>query len=66
MKTVKLEKCARCGHESHHLSACWSCGRMIDTRCEKSSKRLRNHSRVLICKDDWGKLPKRKAYESAL
>lgn len=60
-----MAKCERCGRESYELAACFGCKRKVGHECEKSAKRLSTHERILICKDCWSKLPRRRAFKSA-
>lgn len=57
--------CERCGREIYKYETCNYCGRKIGYECVKSSKSISKLVRAVICKDCWGKLPRRKQYKSA-
>jgi len=56
--------CERCGREVHFLEKCEYCNRKICASCVKSSKKLSRVRRIVICKDCWGEMEKRKAFKS--
>jgi len=60
-----MTKCERCGKEIFVIEPCTGCKRKLGRECEKSSKRLSTHERLMICKDCWGKIPRRQAYKRA-
>lgn len=60
-----MAKCERCSLETHVIEPCMGCNRKLGRECEKSSRRLSNHKRIMLCKDCWGKMPKRQAYKHA-
>ncbi len=60
-----VNKCQRCNKEAHYVEKCMTCGRYVCRNCQKASKSASKTSRLIICKDCWGKMPKRKAWESA-
>lgn len=60
-----MAKCERCGSEIYIIETCMGCKRKVGRECEKSSKRLRTHERILICKDCWTKTPRRQAFKRA-
>lgn len=57
--------CERCGREVYFLEKCDYCGRKVCVGCEKSAKKLSRVRRIVICKDCWTDLRKRKAFKSA-
>jgi len=56
--------CQRCGRSMYKYNTCNYCKRQIDVNCTKSSRRVSKVIRIVICKDDWSKLPARKAFKS--
>lgn len=58
-------KCERCGKETYIMRPCMGCKRKVCPDCEKSGKRIKTHDRLLICKDCWSKMPRRKTFKSA-
>ncbi len=58
-------RCERCGKNIHKYNTCNYCKRKICVNCVKSSRRVSKTIRLVICKDDWSKLPSRKAFKSA-
>jgi len=46
------------------LDKCGSCGKAVCKSCEKSAKRVKKVTRVVICKDCWGDLKKRKRFKA--
>ncbi len=56
--------CERCKREIIKYLKCDYCGRSICNNCIKSSERTAKTIRLIICKDCWGDMPKRKAYKS--
>ncbi|MGC8628798.1 MAG: hypothetical protein ACP5T4_01135 [Candidatus Micrarchaeia archaeon] len=57
--------CERCKREIYKYEVCNYCGRKIGTECVKSSRRLSKSVRLVICKDCWSDVKKRKAFKSA-
>ncbi len=57
--------CERCSDNVHFVEKCEYCGKMVCVNCEKSAKRLKKVTRLVICKDCWGKLSVRKKFKSA-
>lgn len=57
--------CERCGSEAKLLEKCMGCSKKICRNCIKSQKKLHKLVRVTICKDCWGKMPKRTEYKRA-
>ena len=57
--------CERCKKEAHYLELDPFCGRKICQNCIKSSKRVKETKQhVVICKDCWGDIEKRKKFKS--
>ena len=56
--------CERCGKETHQLEPCEYCNRKVCVRCEKSSKKTSRIRRIVICKDCWSELGKRKVFKA--
>lgn len=56
--------CERCGREIYKYVTCDYCGRKICYDCIKSSENASKTKKLVICKDCWSNLPKRKAYKS--
>ncbi|PIT85592.1 hypothetical protein COU36_02395 [Candidatus Micrarchaeota archaeon CG10_big_fil_rev_8_21_14_0_10_59_7] len=67
MKKRGSHKCLRCGKEAAYIEPCDYCEpkRMVCASCMKSSKTASKIDRKVICKDCWGKIPKRRAFKSA-
>lgn len=57
--------CERCGKAMYKYNTCNYCKRRIDVNCMKSSRRVSKVIRLVICKDDWSKMPSRRAFKSA-
>ncbi|MFH1443095.1 MAG: hypothetical protein ABIG96_03610 [Candidatus Micrarchaeota archaeon] len=60
-----VNKCQRCNKEAHYVEKCKTCDRYVCRNCQKASKTASKTVRLIICKDCWGKMPKRKVWESA-
>ncbi len=58
--------CERCKHETYKTEKCNYCGRMVDYRCVKASQKASKIQRLVICKDDWGKMEKRMQYKNRI
>lgn len=58
-----IESCERCGEQTAKLEKCDFCKRKVCFACIKSSKRKKS-GRMFICKDCWGKMPRRKKYKA--
>lgn len=56
--------CERCHREMYKFVVCDYCHRKIGYECIKSSKKKSNTVKLVICKDDWSKMSKRKAYKN--
>ncbi len=56
--------CERCRQESHMVEQCNYCGKKIDNRCMKSSRRIRKTIRLVICKSCWSNMKKRSAFKN--
>ncbi|MGC8547423.1 MAG: hypothetical protein ACP5MC_00260 [Candidatus Micrarchaeia archaeon] len=57
--------CERCKREIYKYEVCNYCGRKIGQECVKSSRRVSKSVRLVICKDCWSDISKRKAFKSA-
>jgi len=57
-------RCERCGRDIFKFATCNYCSRKIGQECIKSSKRKTKVVRLVICKDCWGVMPRRKAYKN--
>ena len=55
--------CERCGSDIYKYEVCRYCKRKIDANCVKSSRRVTKTLRIVICKDDWGKMKNRKEFK---
>jgi ribosomal protein S26 len=58
-------RCEKCGRDVFKFVVCNYCGRKIGQECIKSSKRKSKVVKLVICKDCWSILPRRKAYKNA-
>ena len=56
--------CERCKREIFKYEKCDYCGRKICNSCMKSSQRASKVRRLIICRDCWSSMPKRKAYKN--
>ncbi len=56
--------CERCKREMFKYETCDYCGRKIDNNCMKASQKISKTVRLVICKDDWSKMPMRSAYKN--
>ncbi len=56
--------CERCGNEIFKYEQCNYCKRKICVNCMKSSRRVSKINRIVICKDCWGKMSRRKQFKS--
>ncbi len=56
--------CERCRTEVYKYVVCNYCGRKICNDCIKSSQRASKTTRLVICKDCWSDMKKRKAYKT--
>ncbi|MDE1850646.1 MAG: hypothetical protein KGH54_02515 [Candidatus Micrarchaeota archaeon] len=57
--------CERCGKDIFKYSTCNYCKKKICVNCMKSSRKVTKTNRIVICKDDWSKMTKRKTFKSA-
>ncbi len=55
--------CERCKNEIYRFVGCNYCGRKICDSCVKSSQRISKTKKLVICKDCWSNMPKRRAYK---
>ncbi len=55
--------CERCKREIYRFDVCDYCGRKICNSCVKSSQTVTKTVRLIICKDCWGDMNKRKRYK---
>lgn len=58
-------KCNRCNRETHLLEECNYCHRLVCRSCEKSAKRTIKTVHLMICKDCWTDMKKRRQFKSA-
>ena len=58
--------CERCGKDIFKQVKCDYCNRKICQDCIKSSKRKSKVVRLIICKDCWSVMSKRKIYKSTV
>ena len=58
-----IETCERCGAQSAKLQRCDYCNRKLCLSCIKSMKR-KKVGHLIICKDCWGDISKRKLFKS--
>lgn len=56
--------CERCKREIFRYEICNYCGRKICDSCVKSSQKPQKTVRLVICKDCWSDMKKRKAFKS--
>jgi len=56
--------CERCKREAYRYETCNYCGRKVCYNCIKSSMRRHKTTRLVICKDCWGDMKKRKAFKN--
>lgn len=56
--------CGRCKKEVYRYSKCNYCKRDVCSNCVKSSKKGSNTVRLVICKDCWTNMTRRKAYKN--
>ena len=57
--------CERCSDETYKLNKCEYCGRKLCKACEKSSKKPEKVRWLMICRDCWGDLKKRRVFKRA-
>ncbi|MEM3031152.1 MAG: hypothetical protein QXH27_05460 [Candidatus Micrarchaeia archaeon] len=57
--------CERCSEPTFNPEKCNYCSRMVCRSCEKSAKRVGRVKRLVICKDCWNNLSRRKAFKSS-
>jgi len=57
--------CERCSKETHAVEQCEYCNKKVCVACEKSAKKLSRTKRIVICKDCWSDMKKRKAFKAA-
>ncbi|MCL4374137.1 MAG: hypothetical protein M1360_03875 [Candidatus Marsarchaeota archaeon] len=56
--------CERCKRETYRYETCNYCGRKVCYDCIKSSRRYHKTVRLVICKDCWGDMKKRRAFKN--
>ncbi len=56
--------CERCSAEIYKHDLCRYCNRKICNNCIKSSRRVSKTQRIVICKDCWSVMKRRKAFKS--
>jgi uncharacterized CHY-type Zn-finger protein len=59
-------RCERCSRDVYKYVVCNYCNKKIGNECMKSSKRKTKAVRLIICKDCWSIMSKRKEYKSAV
>jgi len=57
--------CDRCKRDIFKCEQCAYCKRTICNRCMKSSQRIKKTTRLVICKDCWSNLARRKIFKSS-
>jgi hypothetical protein len=57
--------CDRCSRDIYKFEVCNYCNRKICYDCRKSSKKVSKTIKLVICKDCWSNMQRRKAYKSA-
>lgn len=57
-------RCERCSRDLFKFVVCDYCKRKIGQECIKSSKRKSKTVRLIICKDCWSVMSRRKTYKS--
>ncbi len=55
--------CERCSADIFKHEVCRYCNRKICSNCVKSSRRVTKTSRIVICKDCWSNMKRRKAFK---
>ena len=58
--------CERCSRDIFKYVTCDYCKKKIGQECMKSSKRKTKVVRLIICKDCWSIMSRRKTYKSAV
>ncbi|MCL5430112.1 MAG: hypothetical protein M1504_01385 [Candidatus Marsarchaeota archaeon] len=56
--------CDRCKKEVYKAELCNYCGKKICDSCVKSSQKATKLQRLVICRDCWSMMPKRKAFKA--
>ncbi|MDE1824912.1 MAG: hypothetical protein KGH61_00270 [Candidatus Micrarchaeota archaeon] len=57
--------CERCSRDIFKYNTCNYCKKKICVNCMKSSRKVTKTTRLVICRDCWSKMPKRKTFKSA-
>jgi len=57
--------CGRCSRPTYNPEKCGYCSRIVCRSCVKSAKRVGKVRRLVICRDCWSDLSRRKAFKSA-
>jgi hypothetical protein len=61
---MAIKVCERCKRETIKTETCDYCSRKICLDCEKATQRIQKLTRLVICKDCWGIMPRRSAYKN--
>ena len=61
---MAITVCERCKRETINTEPCNYCSKKVCVECEKASQRIQKLTRLVICKDCWGMMPRRKAYKN--
>ncbi len=56
--------CERCKREIYKSETCGYCNKKICNDCIKSSQRVQKVTRLVICKDCWGNMHRRRAFKN--
>ncbi len=56
--------CERCKREVYRYEKCDYCGRNVCSSCQKASQTATKTLRLVICKDCWTNMRKRRAYKN--
>ena len=64
---MAISKCGRCGEKSAKPEVCSSCKRAVCHKCIYASKKVNRKDirRLVMCKDCWTNMAKRKDYRHA-
>jgi hypothetical protein len=56
--------CEKCSADVYKIETCRYCNKKICNDCVKSSRRVTKIARIVICKDCWSDMKKRKSFKS--
>ena len=59
-------RCERCNRDIYKFYVCNYCNRKIGYECIKSSKKKSKTVKLVICKDCWSVMSRRKTYKTAV